>query len=285
MNEEFKRINFFKGFFTQAEDWQAAETYHVEKRKIHNRYLHTPGIVFGTPENLMVSASQEGTSLKVGPGYAIDGEGRDLWMPEAKNISVNLQDFNPPATIYVAISYQEEKIDRRPDSAKPEYSANPEYTGHAFIKEFAKLDVTSEKPDNKDAIELARVELKEEATRLKNPQDPDNPGPDEIDRRFIKRAGAVASRGMLEDLGKVVEHGTIRVRPSTEKKPHVLIEKISGTADAHRFYIVSAYPVEEARIQWRIESVFEGGNVEYRLFFENFSKSAADVRYRVFRLN
>ena len=277
MNEEFKRINFFKGFFTEAEDWQAAETYHVEKRKIHNRYLHTPGIVFGTPENLMVSASQDGTSLKVGPGYAIDGEGRDLWMPEAKNISVNPQKFNPPATIYVVISYQEEKTDLKTDSA------NPEYKGHAFIKEFVKSDVTSEKPDNKDAIELARVELTEEATRLKNPQDPDNPGPNEIDRRFIKRAGGVASRGMLEDLGKVVK-GTIRVKPSTEKETHILIEKVSGAADAHRFYLVSAYPVEEARIQWRIESVFKGGNIEYRLCFENFSKSAADVRYRIFRL-
>jgi len=26
--EEFKRINFFKGFFTRAEDWQQAEQYH-----------------------------------------------------------------------------------------------------------------------------------------------------------------------------------------------------------------------------------------------------------------
>jgi len=277
MNEEFKRINFFKGFFTQAKDWQAAETYHVEKRKIHNRYLHTPGIVFGAPGHLMVSASQDGTSLKVGPGFAIDGEGRDLWMSEADNISVNPQEFNPPATIYVVISYQEEKIDRRPDSA------NPDYTGHAFIKEFTKLEITSEKPDNDDAIELARVNLTKEATRLKNPQDPDNPGPNEIDRGFVKRAGAITSRVMLEDLGKVVDQGEIQVVPSTEKDTHILIEKISG-ADAHRFYIVSAYPVEEARIQWRIESVFKGGNVEYRLCFENFSKSAADVRYRIFRL-
>lgn len=35
MKEGFKRINFFKGFFTQAEDWQSAQEYHLEKRRIH----------------------------------------------------------------------------------------------------------------------------------------------------------------------------------------------------------------------------------------------------------
>ena len=41
----FKRINFFEGFFTTDEDWNAAEGYHLEKRRLHNRVLHTPGVV------------------------------------------------------------------------------------------------------------------------------------------------------------------------------------------------------------------------------------------------
>ena len=41
----FKRINFFEGFFTTDEDWNAAEAYHLEKRRLHNRVLHTPGVV------------------------------------------------------------------------------------------------------------------------------------------------------------------------------------------------------------------------------------------------
>ena len=31
----FKRLNFFKGFFTTAEDWEQGQHYHVEKRKLH----------------------------------------------------------------------------------------------------------------------------------------------------------------------------------------------------------------------------------------------------------
>src|SRR2546423_9734329 len=41
----FKRINFFEGFFTTDEDWNAAEAYHLEKRRLHNCVLHTPGVV------------------------------------------------------------------------------------------------------------------------------------------------------------------------------------------------------------------------------------------------
>ncbi len=45
----FKRINFFKGFLTTEKDWNEAEAYHVEKRKLHNRLLHAPGVVGGYP--------------------------------------------------------------------------------------------------------------------------------------------------------------------------------------------------------------------------------------------
>ena len=42
-----KRINFFKGFLTTEKDWNDAERYHIDKRRLHNRMLHSPGIVLG----------------------------------------------------------------------------------------------------------------------------------------------------------------------------------------------------------------------------------------------
>ena len=40
----FKRINFFKGFLTTEKDWNEAELYHVEKRRLHKALLryHDP---------------------------------------------------------------------------------------------------------------------------------------------------------------------------------------------------------------------------------------------------
>ena len=44
---EFKRLNFFTGFFTTAADWTDGETYHLEKRRLHNRaLLPMLGVIF-----------------------------------------------------------------------------------------------------------------------------------------------------------------------------------------------------------------------------------------------
>ena len=63
MNEDFKRINYFKGFFVQAEDLQQAETYHIEKLRLHNRCLHTPGVVADCLGGLAVTAVNTWGSL------------------------------------------------------------------------------------------------------------------------------------------------------------------------------------------------------------------------------
>lgn len=282
MKDGFKRLNFFKGFFTQAEDWQAAQQYHIEKRKIHNRFLHIPGIVYGCLDNLNVTATEDGTALYIGPGYAIDGEGRDLYLPKPDKVSINPQDYIPPVTVYVVISDGQEKIDLRPNAA------NPEYSGHAFIKEWPKVEITTDLPDNYHVIELARIRLSKGATRVKNPEDTDNPGPNQVDLRYIKRAGATTRPVKLEDIGKIVKEGEISVVPSSEAIPlkedtSVLIEKIRGE-NAHRFYLASVYPVEEGRVLWRIESIFGKDTVEYRLFFKNFHKKTASVKFRVYKL-
>ena len=54
----YKRINFFKGFLTTEHDWNAAEAYHIEKRKLHNRLMHTPGVVFGIGAEVIETAEE-----------------------------------------------------------------------------------------------------------------------------------------------------------------------------------------------------------------------------------
>ena len=52
----FKRINFFKGFLTTEKDWNDAERYHIDKRRLHNRLMHSSGIIYGYAGDLKVSA-------------------------------------------------------------------------------------------------------------------------------------------------------------------------------------------------------------------------------------
>ena len=63
----FKRINFFKGFLTTEKDWNDAERYHIDKRRLHNRMLHSAGIVHGFAGDLRVSARV----LRKSPGFAL----------------------------------------------------------------------------------------------------------------------------------------------------------------------------------------------------------------------
>src|SRR5262245_3437386 len=113
MEQGFKRINFFKGLFTRAEDWRATESYHNDKRRLHNKFLHTPGIVPDCLNELRVIAMEGGTSLRIEPGYAIDGEGRDLYLPLAVDVPLTLRDYNPPRKIYAVIRYAEQETDWR----------------------------------------------------------------------------------------------------------------------------------------------------------------------------
>ena len=64
----FKRINFFKGFLTTEKDWNDAERYHIDKRRLHNRMMHSPGIVYGYAGDLRVTARARGDlSVEVQP--------------------------------------------------------------------------------------------------------------------------------------------------------------------------------------------------------------------------
>ena len=304
ITEEFKRLNYFKGFFIQAEDCQSGEEYHIEKRKFHNTFLHTPGIAYGCLDNLKVTASADrfDSSIFIGAGYAIDGEGHDLYLPKLEQLKVVPEKYSPPATIYVTIRYYDEPINERINTA------NPEYTGCAFIKEKPVIEITKDEPDNNNVIELARIRLTKSARKITNPEDPDKPCDNEIDTTHVKKAGAVKSLTKLEDISDKKKVGSINVPPSSDSIPHdidpnVRIEKVNieegnELAAAHRFYLVSAFPKkwdkdeeskegdskEAERITWRIESSYVDGAIEYRLFFKNYSEIEATVHYQICRL-
>jgi len=287
--EEFKRINFFKGFFTRAEDWQQAEQYHIDKRRLHNISLHTPGVIQGYREGLKVWAGPDGREINIGPGCAIDGRGRELYLEDTETKPIDPQGYRPPKTVYVVIRYGEKEVDPR------ESHADPESTKYAFWKEKTEAYITETEPDNREVIELARIVLSEGATKVSEPEDSHNPTPNEIDRRYVKRAGARGRMRLADISEEVGVEREMKVAVSedavpSENDPNVQIEKIDGE-DRERFYLVNAYPVgpapkddEPVRISWRVESGFDGDAVEYRLYFKNFSSESVKVAYRVLRL-
>lgn len=293
MDNVMKRINFFQGFATTAEDWQAAEAYHIEKRKLHNKYFHSPGVILECLKGLAVIAIKEGSALRVEPGMALDGEGRELYLPQPIDLDVNLRQYRG-TTIYVAIEYGEQPVDHRPNKF------NSDYEGHAFISEFPAVTIARDQPDNKLSIELARIDLAPEVTRIKDPTDPTKPKKNEINRLFVRKTGQF--RAQLEDVADVVLEGEVNIngRPPGDDagfgESLVLIERVSPSHE-HRFYIASVSPfafqtVDAARwsaegthgLSWQILAQWrEADWIEYRLRIVNSSQRGVQVAFKVYR--
>ena len=100
----FKRLNFFRGFLTTEKDWNDGEAYHILHRRLHNQTLHAPGVVRHFKEGLLVTQRDRGDlSVVVAPGYAVDGQGRELYLTQPVIKQINPQDFKLPATVYVVL--------------------------------------------------------------------------------------------------------------------------------------------------------------------------------------
>ena len=184
----FKRINFFKGFLTTEKDWNDSETYHVGKRSLHNRLFHAPGVVPGEGGELLVTARERADmSVEVVPGYAIDGSGHDIFLWETQIKSLNAADYKLPMTVYLVLKYVEELTDFIA------YKENLEYKGHRRVQEMSKLEWTSVEPNIGYDVELCRIALEEGGRKIIDAKNPLDPASNEIDLRFVPRAGVVGN--------------------------------------------------------------------------------------------
>lgn len=222
----FKRINFFKGFLTTEKDWNDAERYHIDKRRLHNRMLHSPGIVYGSAGDLRVTARARGDlSVEVQPGYAIDGMGNDLMIHDATIRNISLEELKLPQTIYIVLRYYEELTDFIA------YKENLEYKGHRRVLESCKVELSQTEPDISREVELARIHLEKGVNRIRDARDPANPQANEIDMRYVQRGGLAGS--MLP--------GFLRIRLE-----NLLLQVRRGALEYTRRGVISAHDVVQA---------------------------------------
>lgn len=197
-DQGFKRINFFKGFVTTTKDWNDAEKYHVEKHKLHNRCFHGAGMVPGYRQELKVRArGRADMSVEIAPGYAIDGQGNDIIVYETEIKAINKADFKLPLTVYFVVKYVEEFTDFI------SYKENLDFKGHRRIQETSAIEISITEPDITREVEIARVYLTEDAKKITDAKDPLEPGPNEIDLRYVPRAGVVGGYLPMELINRL----------------------------------------------------------------------------------
>jgi len=188
---EFKRLNFFTGFFTTARDWTQEQDYHREKLKLHTQSLHnTPGVIESIHGNLEVRAIEGRLAVQVQPGAALDGAGNEIYLGQPREVEIDpgelgLGKGDSAEDVYIAIEYCEIPTDYDENVEQPQYS------GHTRMTERPCVEATRNKPDNASQLELACIHLQPGATEIKD---------DEIDRGGVVWSVTVAhQRDRLDD--------------------------------------------------------------------------------------
>jgi hypothetical protein len=103
-----KRTRFFDGQFLVDQDFVDEQKYHLDRQRRHQRVLHVSGVC----EGLEVRATALNT-VSVGPGTAIDVDGRTLALATAVTVDLPGATFNSKSGVTVYLTYQEVDTDEQ----------------------------------------------------------------------------------------------------------------------------------------------------------------------------
>jgi len=87
------RPNFFNGLIPSAQDFNSILSFERTAQAQHARYLHTEGIAHGlelSGEKQKTAAGDDFVAITLSSGYAVDGTGRQLVLPEDERLSEQL---------------------------------------------------------------------------------------------------------------------------------------------------------------------------------------------------
>jgi hypothetical protein len=89
LSDTLQRVSFQPGILLGSEALNAEQAYHMRRLTRHQRWLVGPGTVFGLRVDAIIpTADPNDVRLTVGPGYAIDGLGREVLVAEEYAISL-----------------------------------------------------------------------------------------------------------------------------------------------------------------------------------------------------
>ena len=103
-----KRTRFFDGQFLVDQDFIDEQRYHIDRHRRHQRLLHVSGVC----EGLEVRATGANT-VSVGPGTAIDADGRTLALAAAVTVALPAETFNDKSGVGVHLAFREQPTDQQ----------------------------------------------------------------------------------------------------------------------------------------------------------------------------
>ncbi len=112
MSEEIKRMKYETGLFMTEEEFKVEQEYHMRMRRLHNRHLHTAGIVWG----LDVVPDTGTYNVYIQPGMALDVDpteeiSREIIVNNVTTVDLSSSSYAANASVYLWIQYREEEAD------------------------------------------------------------------------------------------------------------------------------------------------------------------------------
>jgi hypothetical protein len=101
----FKRVRFFSRQMLTAQDFQVEQDYHLNKRRLLNRYLYGSGILAG------LNVSVEGDMVLVSPGCALDAMGNEIIVDQPIHVDTKICSKQP---CFLKLRYTETGTDPVP---------------------------------------------------------------------------------------------------------------------------------------------------------------------------
>ena len=157
MTDEIKRMRYFDGLFLTEEEFNLEQNYHNRMRRLHNRHLHSWGIVWGMdvvngPGSKEVTV-EEGMSLN---RVLVAGENVSQEIILTSDTLVDLSGYVAEDSVYIYISYFEEEVDIEEEKGG---------TKKIHWRENAVLSHSKTRlPNENENIILARVVIKPDGT-------------------------------------------------------------------------------------------------------------------------
>ncbi|WP_372371241.1 hypothetical protein [Candidatus Uabimicrobium sp. HlEnr_7] len=129
------RVNFFKGQLLRVKDFKDEQQYHMEMMRLHNKYLHTWGIING----LKVNAVRQAITIEAGNAISANGDLISL----RKTLNIEDNEF-PSDKFHVVIMYSEKEnepveeagikgFSRIVEAGKVDLVASPDRTNHVVL--------------------------------------------------------------------------------------------------------------------------------------------------------
>ncbi len=153
---EVKRMRYFDGLFLKQDEFNLEQNYHIRMRRLHNRHLHTQGIVWG------LDVKVESGKVVVEPGMAINtvggsqdegNENEDISeeIVLVDPVSLSLSASEVQSGVYIYVYFKKEAADEVPDRGGTEKI-------HWAEKALIDRDPSRSNSENDGKIILARVQ-------------------------------------------------------------------------------------------------------------------------------